>query len=928
MCIAHHCFQFPVSNQILFSNRYIQPRGLSPVQQMQPRLSEYLPPPMHIVTPSIEPAPHYDDPTRYDDAPPGTQPPPPGEQSPVEQFSRDREKWNPELDRHRRTPDKGAPSTFDERRHTPDLRDRLNAEASGRTHRSTSRSAVEHHRSDRIERDKRRHSKTPTHRDGRKDVESSRDRGRDDKHDKSSSSRKESERDRSTVKDRHRGSDKTDDRDVKRDKEKEREREREKEKERERKEKEKEKDKEKEKRKESSDEEKRDRKTKEKKKKKKEEKALEKKKKKERKEKEKREKELRKEQDRARKLLESNVDRKSVDNDEQSNRMVELPDTKEQNDSNEQSESLSKELYDDVPNTPEKQMQTSENVHSTKMDDFDIDEGDDADADVSKSDIRSSAPATKETNRSDEHSMDLYGDIIGDELDMSYPDADGNLRPTNESSPTHQAALNRSDSILDIHANLDFEHEMDEIEPDVKKSSQGFLPFPELSKWEREDEMYLYGDKKSGSDASPYDEKNAGKVTNEVIKRAENAIFTRAINAIRPIEIKKISTDRQKLYANEKRENSPDAVGIADDIQTNMKITVPVFTNEERSVELKSDIRVERDRTKTPVRSIKDRLGSKVHNSPRSRTRTPPRKLIVDNGHNDKDRSRDRNKRDDRPRDGDKSRSMSSRTNETRRGHDTKRGGVTKVEKDDRTSSRDHSRDDKHDKSNRKTDRDRSTKDTKDRHRLEKTDDRDNRQRERDRQVETDREKDREKEKERARQMARAREMERIKEMNRKQLDKEKADKRDGKRDRSESVDLKHRREQGKDEKKPKLDLERTSSKHVTERKRTSIDESKFVPDYDESDKKSESTRRKPVDGKQKEQEKRKSRSNSESSSSSDSDSSDSSSDSEDKKRKKRKHKKQKRSKRASSASSDASSSKKKKSKHKKSKKKKKAKTK
>lgn len=651
-------------------------------------------------------------------------------------------------------------------------------------------------------------------------------------------------------------------------------------------------------------------KAKEKKKKKKEEKALEKKKKKERKEKEKREKELRKEQDRARKLLDSNVDRESADNIEQSHPNDHLHESKKQDGFDANIDSISKELYDDAPNTPEKQVTTheqiTENIHITKMDDFDIDEGDDAAAKSEILDLQTSAPTKKETIRPDDRdSLDLYGDIVGDELDMTYPDEDVNLRRGDDGSPTNPGALNRSDSILDIHANLDFEHEMDEIEPEVKKSAAGFLPFPELSKWERDDEMYLYADKKSGSDTSPYDEK--GKVTNEVIKRAENAIFTRAINAIRPIEIKKISTDRQKLYANEKRENSPNTIGIVDDIQNNMKITVPVFTNEERSVELKSDTKIiERARTKTPVRSIKDRLGSKVHNSPRSRTRTPPRKVLVDNGHSDKDRSRDRNKRDDRARDGEKR--VSSRTNDARRVHDTKRVGLgVSKDKEDR---RERDKEDRREPDNRSRDR---------------------QQRERERQMKTDREKDREKEKERARQMARAREMERIKEMTRKQMDKEKVDKRDGKRDRSVSVELKHRREQGKDEKKPKLEFERVSSKHISERKRTSIDESKFVPDYDEGDKKIEAIRRKqpaekPVEIKHKEQEKRKSRSNSESSSSaSDSDSSDSSSDSDDKKRKKRKHKKQKRSKRASSSESDASS-KKKKSKHKKSKKKKKGK--
>lgn len=82
---------------------------------------------------------------------------------------------------------------------------------------------------------------------------------------------------------------------------------------------------------------------------------------------------------------------------------------------------------------------------------------------------------------------------------------------------------------------------------------------PEPSKWEKEDpternddEIELHANEKF---LEKEEEINKGSkmVTNEVLKRAENAIFQKAINAIRPMEIKKTGDSRKVLY------HSPDS---------------------------------------------------------------------------------------------------------------------------------------------------------------------------------------------------------------------------------------------------------------------------------------------------------------------------------------------------------------------------------
>lgn len=238
---------------------------------------------------------------------------------------------------------------------------------------------------------------------------------------------------------------------------------------------------------------------------------------------------------------------------------------------------------------------------------------------------------------------DLYSDIPekyeGDQLEKSVLEGhlgdgeDADLVNSSGVAAEDHDEIKRSDSILDLHANLDFEGELEEGE---HQSPPKFISIPELSKWELDEETPLITsterrvsivDEHNGAGGAKHED-TSSKVTNEVLKRAENAIFTRAINAIRPIEIKKISVDRQKLYANEAHERDADVLEIkSDKPQDELKrftVTVPMHDDHaERSVEIKLDSRG------SPVRgSIRERLGSKITDvrggGSISRSRTPP----------------------------------------------------------------------------------------------------------------------------------------------------------------------------------------------------------------------------------------------------------------------------------------------------------------
>ncbi|XP_054281727.1 E3 ubiquitin-protein ligase RBBP6-like isoform X1 [Macrosteles quadrilineatus] len=213
------------------------------------------------------------------------------------------------------------------------------------------------------------------------------------------------------------------------------------------------------------------------------------------------------------------------------------------------------------------------------------------------------------------------------------------------------------------------------------KENVVLAPVPELSKWELDEDLLSQDDKMSREDGYNSTEKKV--VTSEVLKRAENAIFQKAINAIRPIDIKKGTSSEKIPEKVKERKDSKDAppkdqpaqeiVNVSPETTTNdsrearkvansIQITIPSHQSKapERSVEiastaisidssdpLKSRSHSEKPKVasvpvipNSPVRkSAKERLGAKIENDReeirrvrstverKSRSRTPKRYL-------------------------------------------------------------------------------------------------------------------------------------------------------------------------------------------------------------------------------------------------------------------------------------------------------------
>ncbi|KAL7290181.1 hypothetical protein TKK_0015891 [Trichogramma kaykai] len=166
------------------------------------------------------------------------------------------------------------------------------------------------------------------------------------------------------------------------------------------------------------------------------------------------------------------------------------------------------------------------------------------------------------------------------------------------------------------------EGEIVESERDETEKRDEFLaPLPELSKWER-DETEKPDEVVETTEIGEMttEENGKDKVTTEVLKRAENAIFQKAINSIRPIEIKKISDSRKVLY-----QNPEPKVLDSENERKSVNVTITVAKNE-RNVELSTPDPLLKKISKTervksskatsqlsPSRvSIKERLGEKV----------------------------------------------------------------------------------------------------------------------------------------------------------------------------------------------------------------------------------------------------------------------------------------------------------------------------
>lgn len=191
-------------------------------------------------------------------------------------------------------------------------------------------------------------------------------------------------------------------------------------------------------------------------------------------------------------------------------------------------------------------------------------------------------------------------------------------------------------SLLSEHSQTESAKEASTIMLATEKSpkkDEFLAPIPELSKWERDDTIEKPDDDDEDDDdnasGSPTEKiqredepKSIKMVTSEVLKRAENAIFQKAINAIRPIEIKKISESRKILYQNPEPKVLETVESSNREPRKSVNVTINVGRNE-RNVEITEPTKKAKlDRTKfkpvpetaySPTRlSAKERLGEKV----------------------------------------------------------------------------------------------------------------------------------------------------------------------------------------------------------------------------------------------------------------------------------------------------------------------------
>jgi hypothetical protein len=196
---------------------------------------------------------------------------------------------------------------------------------------------------------------------------------------------------------------------------------------------------------------------------------------------------------------------------------------------------------------------------------------------------------------------DLYGDdveAVDKEIIQNYVKTEENI-DSNDKNNTDVVNKDEPFDGIELQVNTD---ELD-LKIDSESATQNkevLAPMPELSKWEVDDEN-VEKSKEPGEISSPEEEHDSGKVTSDVIKRAENAIFAKAINSLKPIEIKKISSERMKLYGDEQTKNA----------MNNIQITVPATDSETRSIEINEKKR-RSSKTPPPRLSVKERLGGKV----------------------------------------------------------------------------------------------------------------------------------------------------------------------------------------------------------------------------------------------------------------------------------------------------------------------------
>ncbi|RZC32431.1 E3 ubiquitin-protein ligase RBBP6 [Asbolus verrucosus] len=174
------------------------------------------------------------------------------------------------------------------------------------------------------------------------------------------------------------------------------------------------------------------------------------------------------------------------------------------------------------------------------------------------------SPEIGDEAKEEQPKPDLYDDMLSEGVDTTVMESYGKIKEPSverdddfddksqgrlgDDVETQKEYEDSEKDILEIHpTDIDLKTELD-----VKSEMLAHLP--EKSKWEVEEDIPAQTSPKESGRLDLIKPDKSGKVTNEVLKRAENAIFAKAINAIRPIEIKKISTDRAKLYSGEKED--------------------------------------------------------------------------------------------------------------------------------------------------------------------------------------------------------------------------------------------------------------------------------------------------------------------------------------------------------------------------------------
>lgn len=178
------------------------------------------------------------------------------------------------------------------------------------------------------------------------------------------------------------------------------------------------------------------------------------------------------------------------------------------------------------------------------------------------------------------------------------------------SNPNHSPDFN----ILTVLDDANFDSKFDE-----------YLVEPELSKWERDESTHNEKNHDHHKNSTTTNNNNNNdvssggnsEVTSEIIKRAENAIFAKAVNAIRPQEVNKTSSknDHSPLSSLVKKVDT-------DKKYESVQVTIPADNSGSRSIEIKSEDNNATNKIKSDApkpASIKDRLGKKIDVRSRSR---------------------------------------------------------------------------------------------------------------------------------------------------------------------------------------------------------------------------------------------------------------------------------------------------------------------